>query len=229
MKKIFLFAAAVVAAMTVNATVIDFTSVSSESDYTISTAGVDKNSGSSETKIMYDLKAGNDLTVKFEEMGAIFFQKAQSGDKTKYFTVAFGDYVEVGGKGFTLTIEDLQASDKIKFLVANKSDKGDGTFSALENCTGADVTLPKKQAGAQGADENGYTWVEAEFTASAAGDVKVTETMYGFRIKAVAINEELPQGIEDVKDAVKAVKSFENGQLVTIKHGVTYNALGAQL
>ena len=37
------------------------------------------------------------------------------------------------------------------------------------------------------------------------------------------------QGIEDLNDGVKAVKVFENGQLVIIKNGVRYNALGAAL
>ena len=37
------------------------------------------------------------------------------------------------------------------------------------------------------------------------------------------------QGIENADVSVKAVKSFENGQLIVIKNGVRYNALGAKL
>ena len=37
------------------------------------------------------------------------------------------------------------------------------------------------------------------------------------------------QGVENVNAAVKAVKAFENGQLVIIKNGVRYNVLGATL
>ena len=36
------------------------------------------------------------------------------------------------------------------------------------------------------------------------------------------------QGISNVDAAEKAVKTFENGQLVIIKNGVKYNALGAK-
>ena len=36
-------------------------------------------------------------------------------------------------------------------------------------------------------------------------------------------------GVDNVFDNAKAVKTFENGQLVIIKNGVKYNALGAQL
>ena len=226
MKKFFLFAAAIAATMTVNAEVRDFTAIASESDYTISAAGVSKNSGSTDTKIMYDLTAGNDLTVVFADLNATFSQKAQTSDKSKYFTVAFNDYVEVGGKGFELLLENVTVGDKVVFLVANKSDKGDGSFEAVEGLNGSAVVLPKKDKSAAGADEFGYTWVSAEFTATAT-DVKVTETMYGFRIKSVTIGA--GQGFEGVNASVKAQKVFENGQLVIIKNGRRFNALGAEL
>ena len=38
-----------------------------------------------------------------------------------------------------------------------------------------------------------------------------------------------PTAIEDVKSAVKAVKMFENGQVVMVRDGVRYNILGARL
>ena len=41
--------------------------------------------------------------------------------------------------------------------------------------------------------------------------------------------EEEQQGIENTEIAPKAVKFFENGQLIILKNGVRYNALGAQL
>lgn len=45
----------------------------------------------------------------------------------------------------------------------------------------------------------------------------------------VLVMEEEAQGIENTAIEGKAVKFFENGQLVIIKNGVKYNALGAQL
>ena len=57
-------------------------------------------------------------------------------------------------------------------------------------------------------------------------------------IAAVSYTDEAPEdpepidpeeGIEDVKAGTKAIKVFENGQLVIIKNGIRYNALGAQL
>ncbi len=41
--------------------------------------------------------------------------------------------------------------------------------------------------------------------------------------------EEEGQGIENTEIAPKAVKFFENGQLIILKNGVRYNAIGAQL
>ena len=41
--------------------------------------------------------------------------------------------------------------------------------------------------------------------------------------------EEPSQGIDNTVNEAKTVKFFENGQLVILKNGVKYNALGAQL
>lgn len=41
--------------------------------------------------------------------------------------------------------------------------------------------------------------------------------------------EEQAQGLEQTRAAVKATKSFENGQIVIIKNGVKYNVLGVEL
>ena len=41
--------------------------------------------------------------------------------------------------------------------------------------------------------------------------------------------EEPGQGIDNTVNEAKTVKFFENGQLVILKNGVKYNALGAQL
>ena len=62
-----------------------------------------------------------------------------------------------------------------------------------------------------------------------AGDVVIklinnTSNIFGVRIEKLGA-----QGVENVENGVKAEKFFENGQLVIIKNGVKYNALGAQL
>lgn len=56
-------------------------------------------------------------------------------------------------------------------------------------------------------------------------------------IKQVMVDEEIaevvlpksPQGLDDINTGTKAVKTIENGQIVIIKNGIRYNALGAEL
>ena len=50
------------------------------------------------------------------------------------------------------------------------------------------------------------------------------KNIFGIRIEKLA-----EQAVENVEADVKTVKIFENGQLVIIKNGVRYNALGAAL
>lgn len=62
-----------------------------------------------------------------------------------------------------------------------------------------------------------------------AGDVVIKLVVNTSNIFGVRIDNLQGQGIENVFDGAKAVKTFENGQLVIIKNGVKYNALGVAL
>lgn len=73
----------------------------------------------------------------------------------------------------------------------------------------------------------------AEFDLAAgsydAGDVVIKLIVNTSNIFGVAIQNLQVQAIDNVEAGVKAVKTFENGQLVIIKNGVKYNALGVAL
>jgi len=73
----------------------------------------------------------------------------------------------------------------------------------------------------------------AEFDLAAgsydAGDVVIKLIVNTSNIFGVAIQNLQAQAIDNVEADVKAVKTFENGQLVIIKNGVKYNALGVAL
>lgn len=73
----------------------------------------------------------------------------------------------------------------------------------------------------------------AEFDLAAgsydAGDVVIKLIVNTSNIFGVAIQNLQAQAIDNVEAGVKTVKTFENGQLVIIKNGVKYNALGAAL
>ena len=62
-----------------------------------------------------------------------------------------------------------------------------------------------------------------------AGDVVIKLVVNTSNIFGVRIEQLQGEGVENVNVNAKAVKRFENGQLVIIKNGVRYNALGAQL
>ena len=232
MKKIFLFAAAVVAAMTINAKVVDLTTVGTTIDeWTISEATL--NNGESkpdEGKYVYDIKGGVASVSYIKNFADVTFTIQNGSDKNKAFVVYPGKCYEFGGKNGILTLENTTAGDKIVLTVAAKG----STASNFEDAAGAypknavavstDLTLPAK--GSEGADEQGYVWKTLEYT-SLGGNVEIKEFAGGYRIKAVQIGA--TEGVENTNATVKSEKFFRDGQLIIRKNGVEYNALGTQL
>ena len=224
MKKIFLFAAAVVAAMTVNAKVYNFATITANDIQT--TADVTANAETGKITIAIP---GDQSVVEvrlFEDIVLHYNSK-----EAKNITVdTKNGYVEFPGNGASaegkalVTVENLTIGDKVTFEAANKG-TGDVALSAKDGAEGADVALPKKAKGAEGADENGYIWVTGEYTATAAD---LTISAPSARIRKITTPAGGEQAISNVDAAEKAVKTFENGQLVIIKNGVKYNALGAK-
>lgn len=228
MKKIFFFAATMMAAMTINATVYDLTTLTAESDWTITEAT--KNSTSTETKLVYDTKAGVEgIATPSKLTSDITFSIKNTEDKSKAFNINLGKCFEFGGKNGILKIENVKSGATIKLVVAAKgSTAANFADAAKEYPKGAvavteNLTCPAKSAGAEGADEEGYIWKTLEYTAN-DGIVEIKEFAGGYRIKSIEISGATAN--ENVTAEVKAVKSIENGQLVILKNGVKYNALG---
>lgn len=231
MKKFFLFTAAVVAALTVNAKVIDLSAIGTAiSDWTISEATLNNdNSDPDKGKFVYDIKAGVPSESFINAAPDVVFQIKNGSDKAKAFVVYPGKCYEFGGKNGILIIKGTAAGDAIKLTVAAKGSTASnfadeaGAFPVNAVAVSADLTLPAK--GSDGADEQGYVWKELEYTAL-GGEVQIKEFAGGYRISKIQVGA--GQGVENINADVKAVKTFENGQLVIIKNGVRYNALGAQ-
>ena len=232
MKKFFLFTAAVVAALTVNAKVIDLSAIGTAiSDWTISEATLNNdNSDPDKGKFVYDIKAGVPSESFVNAEPDVVFQIKNGSDKAKAFVVYPGKCYEFGGKNGILILKNTAAGDKILLTVAAKGSTASnfadeaGAFPVNAVAVSADLTLPAK--GSDGADEQGYVWKELEYTAL-GGEVQIKEFAGGYRISKIQVGA--GQGVENINADVKAVKTFENGQLVIIKNGVRYNALGAQL
>jgi hypothetical protein len=193
---------------------------------------------STETKFVYDVAAEAELTFVANVAPDFTFKYKNTSAKEKAFIVNASNSIEFGGKNGRIEIANLIAGDKLVLTVAAKGGSDavisvvNGVGEDAQVIGGATMTLPKKDKNAEGADEQGYVYKDWTINVTAEmiieGKLLIKETAAGFRIKFASLNEG-SQGVENVLDGEKAVKTFENGQLVIIKNGVKYNALGAQL
>jgi len=235
MKKFFLFAAAIVAAMTVKADVFDFATIAAQSDFAITNATLNT-SESSETKFVYDVEENIELACVATVAPDFTFKYKNSSAKAKAFIVNAGNSIEFGGKNGRIEIANLIAGDELHFLVAAKGSKA-SKISIVDNAGEVigenTLTLPKKDKSAEGADKDGYVYLDWKVVVTSDmfvdGLVLVKETENGFRIKLATLNEGLPQGIEDVVASDKAVKFIHNGQVVVKKGDRFFNLLGAEI
>ena len=235
MKKFFLFSAAIIAALTVNAKVLDFAEVGTAIAEWTPGAGATLNADETDEtkgKYVYDIAGGeaNDAFITAEPN--FVFETKNSSDKKKAFVIYTGKCFEFGGKNGILILKDVQVGDVIKLHVAAKGSTAanfkdaEGTFPKNAVALTEDLTLPSKDKDAEGADEEGYIWKVLEYQAIGS-EVQIKEFAGGYRIVKIEVGSE--QAVENVFEGAKAEKYFENGQLIIIKNGVKYNALGAQL
>jgi hypothetical protein len=230
MKKFFLFAAAVAAAMTVNAKVISFADIvyNSSADSAvlgfnaafvydnINIKGAANSAGDSYLVEVYQTAATTEWDVTVLELKAdnqVYFTFKDANDN-KLVMKAYKEYVQPNGKAACMVITGLNNGDKVKITLKKALNKE----TLIEGAT---------------VESDMLNATEVELTA-AAEEIRVYSKSVDGKSDAKwqVISVEVPdgaQGIENVNNAVKAEKFFENGQLVIIKNGVRYNALGAQL
>ena len=233
MKKFFLFAAAAIAALTVNAKVYDFAGIQAsaiavDAQGAVSTYTMDAGTEKEQTipSVNYTSTVGTLMNVSLNGFDGLTIQykngnETKDGHKDNILKFA-EKYMQADGKNVVLVFSGLKMDDEI-YLVVTAKGKDGTTFASPDESATADNANPEKIA--QGDPEQ-----ILKFYANGS-TVTLKETAGGFRVSAIGINEDptAAQGIEDVNSAVKAEKFFENGQLVIIKNGVRYNALGAQL
>ncbi len=231
MKKFFLFAAAAVAALTVNAKVYDFASIPAsaitvDEQGAISTYTMDAGTEKEQTipSVNYTSTVGTLMNVALNGFDGLTIQykngnETKDGHKDNILKFA-EKYMQADGKNVLLVITGLKMDDVISLAVTAKGKDGTA-FSSPDESASADKDNVEKLA--QGDPE-----AILKFYANGS-TVTLKETAGGFRVRAIGINEDVAQGIENVTETIKAQKVFENGQLVIIKNGVRYNALGAQL
>lgn len=205
MKKFFTLFAAVVAAMTVNAKVIDLTTIGTAiGEWTVNEA----TQNSTETKAddgkyVYDIKANVASESFVTAEPDVVFQVKSGSDKAKAFVIYPGKCYEFGGKNGILIIKNTTAGETIKLTAAAKgstaanfSDES-GEYPVNAVAVSTDLVLPAKNKDAEGADAEGYVWKTLEFTSN-GGDVEIKEFAGGYRIKSVEIGASEPESQEVV-------------------------------
>lgn len=229
MKKFFLFAAAVVAAMAVNAQVWDVNANPANTKAlfdalkpVVTKANVAEKTSTDDKQYIEvtNSEASVEASVEFDHFPMAISYNNSAADK-KFFRI-YPNYLQVDAKGVKITI-NCKAGDEISFYSRKY------TKSLIFFVTGADKSSIEFKANAE--DQRvtvKATATEVVFdTKIAKDDTEHAEYAQSYQFTKFEIVSS--QAIEDVNAEVKAVKTFENGQLVIIKNGVRYNALGAQL
>lgn len=237
MKKIFLFAAAAVAALTVNAKVISFANIVDNSSAdaaksafeaayefsNISIAGKANSAGDAYYVEVTQETATTDwetTSLRLNNEDQVFFA-IKDGNNKKLVIKAYKEYIQPNGKAVCLVISDLNPGDKVKITLKaalNKEAKIEG--ATVETCNFASAEQELEVAA--GSDE---IRVYSQ-SLSTDADGKTSDAKWQL------ISVEVPggsQAIENTNASVKAEKFFENGQLIIRKNGVKFNALGAKL
>ena len=231
MKKIFLFAAAIVAAMAVNAAEWDIAANPANTKalfdalnpiLTNATA-TQKQTGDNPPKDYIEVTnatAGTEAVVEFDHF-PMKLAYTHSSDIKKFFRI-YPSYFQIDAKNTIVTIS-CNVGDEIKFY--SKSYSKDLVFFV----TGGDkefIEFKADEADAVVSVTAAATEVVFDThipTDDAHKDWKQSYQFTKFEIVPAS------QAIDAVNADMKAVKMFENGQLVIIKNGVRYNALGVQL
>jgi len=235
MKKIFLFAAAIVAAMTINAEVYDLNEMNfAESDLTVVNGTVTNNASKSYFEVKN--KAGETVEMTIKQLPNIKFSYKNSTQKTAfkvyYVTEGVNEHgkIQMDGNQRDITIENVTVGDIITLYVNSKGDTGaqfadnqkgtafTGCVAVDPNAVGIATALPGK------ANETEAYPIKVQAIAST---VIIRETVGGYMLQKIEIGA--TTAVENVTENAKSEKFFENGQLVIIKNGVKYNALGAQI
>jgi len=230
MKKFFFFAAAIAAAMTVNAKVITFADIVDNSsaeaakssleasfDFNnIEVKGVANSAGDSYLCEVYQVDATTDwtMTEMFLKGEAQVHFVCKDNNPNKLVIKAYKEYIQPNGKAVCLVIQDLKAGDKVKINLKkalNKESYIEGATVSTHNFDSDVVELTAN------ADEiRVYSKNEAG-SADAKWQIVSVEVPGG------------DQAVDNVESGVKVEKFYRDGQLIIRKNGVEYNALGAQL
>ena len=242
MKKSFLFAAAIAAAMTIyaqDATVILLSDVANYIDFqALSVSDAAMTEATVTSTAPYELANGTKLVGHLKEDGteATNTWNVKESYNTMLPTPAWEgvDSLKVGtmfraASGTTIELGDFYTDAEGKLVVYYQpngdSERGVSISVYGEEVAGTNLTGEgKKIDGVRPAYAGEITLPAGSYD---AGDVVIklvtnTSNIFGVRIEKLAEQT----AVENINAAVKAQKVVRNGQVLIIKNGVEYNVLG---
>lgn len=227
MKKLFVFAATMMAALAVNAA--DYTgfdgrdgSLGQQIYDGVMVTDVDNIllSETDPTAHKYEIKIENAGECSFY-MGDIAFWYSNTNAGTVAYK-SYGTYIQPNGNKRKVTIPVSNPGDKVYVFVQ------DGLSNvALEGATVEKINLVGW--GPEKALYNEITAAAGSYEIVMWSDDRVDGTWTAAKFKLGAILYNLPTGLENNAAAVKATKMVENGKVVILKGGKKYDVMGAEL
>ena len=242
MKKLFLFAVAAVAAMAINAqTIVTLNEVANYIDFqALSVSDPAMTAATVTSTAPCELANGSKLVgfQKSDGSEAANTWNAKNSYNTTMPTPTWDgvDSLKVGtmfraASGTTIELGAFKTSAAGKLVVYYQpngdSERGVEVYVSGELVTGTDLTGDGTKIDGIRPAYAGY--IELPAGTYDAGDVVIKLVSNTSNIFGVGIDQLQGQGIGNTKVGNKAFKVFENGQLVIIKNGVKYNAIGVQL
>ena len=234
MKKFFLFAAAVAAAMTVNAVVYDLNEMNfAQSDLTVTGGTITDNAAKSYFEVKNN--AGETVEMTVAQLPNMKFSYKNSAVKTAFKVYYITDAnakgkIQMDGNQRDITLTNVNVGEIITLYVNSKGDTGAQFVDSDKGTafTGAVAVNPTADGigtalSGKASEADAYP-IQIQAIAST---VIIRETVAGYILHKIEIGA-ASQGINNV-EAVKAEKFYRDGQLIIRKNGVEYNALGAKL
>lgn len=189
------------------------------------------------------------LILGFKNCPGLTIQYKNSEPKANVFK--FGQrFLQIDSKNSMFFLEGVHSGDTIVIVATAKGTSApthfDHTYSSAcylkpfqpeddsdPNFTDGDIYTPADAITDN--DYSGYTNLVYVVEEGGHSKVRIKETGNGARIAKILVNayrgDEVPkhEAVENVMGDVKVTKTVENGQLVIIKNGVRYSAMGAAL
>ena len=233
MKKFFLFAAAIATAMTINAQV-EYDQLLAFGEADAAAAGEWSDGKTWEGDFM-------DITINdANQKAAIDANQAYFGSAESYVDYAYR--LKTGGKttgtnGYTIDVQAYEKGTLYIMVRTGKNEEDTRTLVVTQN-TKELYNQAVKEADAvevemacetcEGGSQMKKVYPIIELPVE-EGAIEISFPTGALNFYAFAFDAEGDQAVNNVEATVKAVKTFENGQLVIVKNGVKYNALGAKL